>query len=160
MTAVTPRLGKNAKFYRNTATYASPSLSLMTNVKDLKVPQSWGEDDVSARITGGFEAMVTTLLKLSLSFTIFDDDGADIVALRSAFYGQTPVEFFVMNDVVTNTAARGLRMTMLVKKFDLQQGNDKANSYDVEMGITWPDFTSAGTPSAAPVVGASTFTVA
>ena len=157
---VTPRLGKNSVLYRNTGSYASPTIATVRNVKDLKVPNSLGEDDVSARITGGFEAMVTTLFKVGISWTMFADDGADITAIRTAYYAQSVVEFFVMNGALTDTNARGLRITCLIKKFEESQGNDKAVTYDVEVGPTWPDTTTVGTPTAAPVVGGSSWTVA
>ena len=154
-----PRLGKNSTIYRNTGSWGTPSLATLRNCKDVKVPQSYQEDDVTARITGGVEAMVTTLQKYGVSWQMFDDDGPDITAIRTAYYAQSVIEFFVFNGLATDAAAHGVRMTCQVKKFDIDQSNPKANTYDVEIGITWPDPTSSA-GSASAVAGGSTWTVA
>ena len=159
MTALaTPRLGKDSKLYINNGTYASPSLTEFKNCKGLKAPNSMGEDDVSSRITGGIEAVVMTLQKLGLTFQMHDDDGVDITAIRTAYNSRSVVEFFVMNGAVTSSAARGVRMTCQVAKFDQSQDNDKANVFDVEIKPTWPD--AAAPASAVPVVGGNSWTVA
>jgi hypothetical protein len=148
----TPRLGNNGYLYRNTGTYGTPTWTVMTNVKDVKVPHSFAEDDVSARITGGFEAAVLTLNKVSLSFTMFEDDGVDITAIRTAYFAKSVIEFLVINGPTTDTAARGVRMFGQIKKFDESQDNTKANTREVEIGLTWPstDAVTAGAGSAAP----------
>jgi hypothetical protein len=160
MTAIaTPRLGKNSKLYRNTGTWATPALATLNNCKGVKIPMSYGEDDVSARITNGVEAIVTTLLKYGLQFEMFGDDGPDWVAIRTAFFAQTPVEMFIFNGLATDITCKGVRITMTVVKFEESQENDKANHYDVELKPTWPDPTStAGTASA--IIGATTWTIA
>lgn len=156
MTALnTPRLGKNSKLYRNTGSYGTPTWTIFSNVKDLKLPQGFAEDDVSARITGGFEAVVATLQKVGLSFTMFDDDGTDITAARTAFYAESAVEFAIMNGPMDDDASRGVRGFFQFTKFDEGQGNDKAVSRDCELKLTWPSAAAvaAGDGSAQPISG-------
>jgi len=47
------RLGLDARLYRNTGSYASPTWNFVQNVKDLTLNLEVGEADVSTRGTGG-----------------------------------------------------------------------------------------------------------
>lgn len=148
-----PRLGKDSCIYRNTGTYAAPVLALLKNAKGVKLPNSKATDDVTSRMTGGFEASVNTITKLGVSWKMFDDDGADITAVRTAFNTDAVVELFVLNGAADDAASKGWRMTGQFSKFEEDQDETKANVFDVEFKPGWPDPANAGTPSCAPITG-------
>jgi predicted secreted protein len=54
-------LSQNAKFYRNTGTYAVPVWDLVGNVKDLTLSLEKDETDVTTRSSGGWKEFVEGL---------------------------------------------------------------------------------------------------
>jgi len=62
------RLGLDAKLYRNTGTYDTPTWVEMTNVKDLTLNLESGEADVTTRANNGWRATVATLKDGSIEF--------------------------------------------------------------------------------------------
>ena len=149
--------GWAGKLYRNTATYGSPSLTEVKNVRNLKQPNGWGKDDVTTRADGGVKTEATVLREYSASWGMLADGGTDVVAIKTAFDAGTPVEFFVMDGPVTNTASRGYRVYASIDKMDLDQDNAKKQAFDVEIK---PTPRGTGVAAMEPVVGADTWTVA
>lgn len=106
------RLSLNAKFYRNTGTYGTPTWTEIEAVKDLSLADSMTEADVTARKHGGFRAMVAALRELGVEFdmpNIVAD--VDLLALRAAYNARTPIEFAVMDDAIATSGAHGVRFT-------------------------------------------------
>jgi hypothetical protein len=118
LTAVT--LGFNAKLYRNTASYASPTWLLIDNCRDLKLNLPFGEADANARAGAGWEEKEPALIGASVEFEmLFDVADANYTVLEAAAFARTAIEFAVMNGAVATTGNRGLRATC--KLFDFSR---------------------------------------
>lgn len=103
--------GKDAKLYRNTGTNASPTWIEVENVRDLSMPQSWGEADVSSRISD-IKMYLKALLDAGVEFGMVKDSlDADYLAIRAAFYSATAaIQFAIMDGSILTPGSRGLKM--------------------------------------------------
>jgi len=67
------RLGMDAKLYRNTGDYATPTWVEVSNVKDVTLNLEKGEADVTTRANAGWRATVGTLKDASIEFQMVWD---------------------------------------------------------------------------------------
>jgi hypothetical protein len=132
------KLGMDAKLYRNTGTYASPTWDLIGNVKDLTLSLETGEADVTTRGNGGWRATVATLKDGSLEFEmIWDTEDTDFTAIRTAFIGNTAVEMAVLDGLVATTGSQGLRASFMVTNFTRNEPLEEAITVSVSMKPTY-----------------------
>lgn len=111
-------LSENAKFYRNTATYGSPTWDLISNVKDLTLNLDKDETDVTTRASGGFKEFVDGLIDASIEFSmLWDTADTDFTAIRTAFFAKTAIEFLILDGLQATAGSQGLRVTCMVKSF-------------------------------------------
>jgi hypothetical protein len=128
----------DAKLYRNTGTYASPTWDLIGNVKDLTLSLETGEADVTTRGNGGWRATVATLKDGSLEFEmIWDTEDTDFTAIRTAFLGNTAVEMAVLDGLVATTGSQGLRASFMVTNFTRNEPLEEAITVSVSMKPTY-----------------------
>ena len=112
------KLGLDAKLYRNTGTYGSPTWVEMTNVKDLTLNLEAGEADVTTRGNAGWRATLAALKDASIEFEmVWDTADAAFTAIKDAFFGGTSVEFAVMDGDVATPARRGCGPRCLFTNF-------------------------------------------
>lgn len=70
------KLGMEAKLYRNSGTYASPTWTEIQNVKDLTLNLEAGEADVTTRGNAGWRATIASLKDGSIEFDmVWDTNG-------------------------------------------------------------------------------------
>lgn len=129
--------GKHCKVYYNTGTHGSPTWVLMKRVKDLSVPQSKGEVDVSRRESKN-KLTKGGLIDRGLEFGYQYKRGSDTVwtALRTSFENGTPIEFLVLDDLVTENGAKGLRAYMEVMEFPHDEPLEDGVVYNVVAKVT------------------------
>ena len=121
------KLGLDAKLYRNSGTYESPTWVEMTNVKDLTLNLESGEADVTTRGNNGWRATVATLKDGSIEFEmIWDTEDAGFTAIKGAWFGNTSIEFAVMDGDITVAGSQGLRATFSVTKFSRSEPLEEA----------------------------------
>ena len=132
------RLGLDAKLYRNTGTYETPTWVEMTNVKDLTLNLESGEADVSTRGAGGWRATVATLKDGSIEFEmVWDTEDAGFTAIQQAWFGNTSIEFAVMDGDITTSGSQGLRATFSITKFSRNEPLEEALSVSVSAKPTY-----------------------
>lgn len=125
-------LSENAKFYRNTGTYAAPVWDLISNVKDLTLNLDKDETDVTTRASGGFKEFVDGLIDASIEFSmLYDTTDTDFTAIRTAFFAKSSIEFLILDGLVATTGAQGLRVTCMVKSFTRNETLGEALMTDV-----------------------------
>lgn len=143
--------------YRNTGTYGSPTLTPMLNVKGVEAPDKLDEDDVTVRGAAGRKQTIGTLQDQELNFSMLNISGdADVAAIRTAYAARTPIEFFMTDYVVTDSAAVGFRCVMQVMECTLMQADGKTQYWQVKCK---PTYTTAA-QVALPIVGGSTWILA
>jgi predicted secreted protein len=127
-------LSQNAKLYRNTGTYASPTWDLIGNVKDLTLSLEKDETDVTTRASGGWKEFVDGMKDATVEFGMLWDTGdADFDAFQGAFINNTAVEVLVLDGLVATAGAEGLRATMMVKSFTRNENLGEALMVDVSL---------------------------
>lgn len=137
------KLGLDAKLYRNTGAYASPSWNEVTNVKDLTLNLEAGEADVSTRGNGGWRANIATLKDASLEFEmVWDTADDDFTAIRTAFLTNAPIEFAVLDGASNAAGSQGLRASMAITNFSRSEPLEEA----IKVSVTAKPTYSANAP--------------
>jgi predicted secreted protein len=132
------RLGMDAKLYRNSGSFGSPIWTEVTNVKDLTLNLEKGEADVTTRANGGWRATVGTLKDASIDFQmVWDTADAAFSAIQQAFFGNTNIEFAIMDGVMTDPTSEGLRATFDIFNFTRNEALEEAIMVDVTIKPTY-----------------------
>ena len=137
---MTIKLGMEAKLYRNTGTYALPTWVEMINVKDLTLNLEASEADVTTRGNAGWRATIAALKDGSIEFEmVWDTADADFTAIQQAFFGNTEIEFAVMDGDVASSGSQGLRATMAITNFSRSEALEEAIGVSVTAKPTYSD---------------------
>jgi hypothetical protein len=115
-------IGQSGKLYRNTGTHATPVWAEIKRAKDVSIPLTKGEAEVSRR-ESSWEMFIGAMKSSGLSFGYQHKRGtdADRTALLASYLNGTPIEFAVMDSDITATGAFGLRAYMEVFECPLDQ---------------------------------------
>ena len=121
------KLGMQAKLYRNSGSYGTPTWVEVGNVKDLTLNLEAGEADVTTRSNSGWRATVATLKDGSIEFEmVWDTSDANFTAIQQAFFNNTPLEFAVMDGAIATAGSQGLRATMSITNFSRNEALEEA----------------------------------
>ena len=132
------KLGLDAKLYRNTATYASPTWNEVKNVKDVTLNLEAGSADVTTRGNGGWRANIATLKDASLEFEmVWDTADDDFTAIRTAFLTNAAIEFAVLDGPVATSGSQGLRASMAITNFSRAEPLEEAIKVSVTAKPTY-----------------------
>ena len=127
-------LGMNAKLYRNTATYGTPTWDLVGNVRDLTLALTKDVVDVTTRGNNGWKAEVGTLKDGSVDFSmVWDTEDTDFTAMQTAFLAGTLIDFAVMDGDITTPGSQGLRAEFDIMTFSRNENLTEALMVDVSM---------------------------
>ena len=130
----------DAKIYRNGGSYASPTWTEIANVKDVTLNLEKGEADVTTRANNGWRATVGTLKDASIEFQmVWDTEDAGFDAIRQAFFDNTPIEFAVMDGLITDPDSEGLRATCAILNFTRNEALEEAIMVDVTINPTYAE---------------------
>ncbi len=129
------RLGLNAKLYRNTGSYASPTWNEIGNVKDVTLNLESAEADDTVRANNGWRATVPTLKDASVEFEmVWDTADEDFQAIRDAYLNNTTLEVLALDGPVSgagSTGNQGLRAVCNVTGFSRSEPLEEALSVSV-----------------------------
>ena len=132
------KLGLDAKLFRNTASYATPTWAEITNVRDVTLNLEAGEADVTTRGNNGWRATVATLKDGSIEFEmVWDSDDDDFTAIRDAFLNKTSVEMAVMDGSMATSGSQGLRASFMVTSFSRNEPLEEAITVSVTAKPTY-----------------------
>ena len=139
------KLGQNAKLYRNTGTFASPTWTEISNVKDLDLSLEKDKSEVTTRGGGGWKLTVATLKDAKIEFEmIWDTADAAFTAIRNSFLNDTVVEFLVLDGPVGTSGNQGLRAECMVASFTRSEKLTEALMVKVS---TQPTYSTNGPPT-------------
>ena len=121
------KLGMQAKLYRNSGSYGTPTWVEVGNVKDLTLNLEAGEADVTTRSNSGWRATVATLKDGSIEFEmVWDTTDPNFTAIQQAFFNNTSLEFAVMDGAIATAGSQGLRATMSITNFSRSEALEEA----------------------------------
>ena len=122
MSAPSVVLGLDAKVYRNTGTYETPTWVEMPNVRDLTLTIEKGEADATTRAAGGWKQSVATVKEATVEFEmVWDTADQGFLAIQNAFFNNTPVDLAIMDGPLP--PAPGKKSTGLRALFDVLKFN-------------------------------------
>jgi hypothetical protein len=128
------RLSINAKLYRNTGTYGSPTWAEVTNCGDLTLSDSYEEANVTRRGSAGYTETEPTLRTIELSFQVFNiASDADYLAFLAAHTGRTAIDMQVLDGDRITSGTRGVRASFKVVSFTRNQSLSDVQAFDVVM---------------------------
>lgn len=134
-------LGLDAKLYRNTATWGSPSWDEFTNVKDVKLGLQKAEADTTTRGGNGWRSKTGTLKEGSIEFTmVWDPGGTDFEAVKNAFFNDTLLDLAILDGAYAS--GNGLRAEFSVLDFTRDEPLEDVLTATVKLGIGY----SSNTP--------------
>ena len=132
------RLGLEAKLFRNTAVPPTTTWGEVKNVRDLTLNIEAGEADVTTRGNNGWRAILAALKDGSIEFEmVWDTADADFTAVKDAFFGNTPIEFAVMDGDIATAGSQGLRATMAITNFSRSEPLEEAITVSVTAKPTY-----------------------
>ena len=138
------KLGMQAKLYRNSGSYGTPTWVEVGNVKDLTLNLEAGEADVTTRSNSGWRATVATLKDGSIEFEmVWDTTDANFTAIQQGFFNNTPVEFAIMDGAIATAGSQGLRATMSITNFSRSEALEEA----IMVSVTAKPTYAANAPS-------------
>ena len=127
-------LGKDAKLYHNSGSYASPTWVEIENVRDLSLSMERADTDITTRGGGGWRQSVATLADGSVDFQmVWDTSDTDFTAIKDAFTGASTIEFLILDGSQAVAGSQGLRATMAVTGFSRNEGLEDALTVDVSL---------------------------
>ena len=134
------RLGMEAKLYRNTGAYGTPTWVALDNVRDLTLSLETGEADVTTRANQGWRAIAATLKEGSIEFEmIWDTEDAGFTAIKDAYFNNTPIEMAVLDGKVTDSGVQGLRASFSITNFSRSEPLEEAITVSVTAKPTYSE---------------------
>lgn len=114
------RIGKQCKLYIGTA--GTQANTLIGNVRDVTLNLSRDEIDASARDSGEWEEVVSSLMAGEIGFQMrWNTSDANFTTIRTAFLAGTPIAILVMDDFKTVVGATGLDADVTILNFTIGQ---------------------------------------
>lgn len=127
-------LSEDAKLYYNTGTYATPTWTEITNVKDVTLNLEKDETDVTTRASGGYKEFVDGLIDASVDFNmVWDTADTAFTAIQTAFFAKTAEEFLILDGDEGTAGSQGLRVTCMIKSFTRNETLGEALTADVSI---------------------------
>ena len=117
MSSTAVKLGKDAKLFRNTGSYGTPTWDEIDNVNDLTLNIELDEADSSIRGFGGYATAEPTLMVNSLEWGMNHDPAdTDWEAVRAAVFGRSALELLALNGA-NSAGSQGFRASFKFFKF-------------------------------------------
>ena len=132
-------LGLNCKAYRKTGgTWASPTWTLIDNIRDAATNLEKGEADITTRGGGGFRQKVGTLKEGGIEFQMVWDTGdADFAAFKDAYFNDTDIVCWFSDLAAGTLNAQGLKAHFSVLNFTRNEQLENAVLVDVKLSPTF-----------------------
>lgn len=124
-TPVQIKIGKNAKVYRNSGSYGSPSWTEIDIVQSVTLSLTKSEAEVTFRGGGGWEAIVPTIKRASIDIMILHQtQDSSYQVLRAAYMADTVLDYLIVDTTRTTQYAEGLRLYANIMEFTREEPID------------------------------------
>ncbi len=130
-----PSTGHKMKFYRNTATHASPTWVEIDEIGDLSIADlTMGLAELKRRANGFTKNLPSIMQSIAVEFRLhFGLDSATFTVLRSAFFAGTVIEYAIMNDAIADEDSEGLTLPGIIEQFPWDQPLEEVSGHDVRL---------------------------
>lgn len=134
------KLGLDCKLYENEGTWASPTWTERSNVRDLTLNLEKGEADLTTRANNGWRATVGTIKDASLEFDIvWDTEDAFFTALKDAYLNGTNIDLAAMDGAIATSGSQGLRAEWQVTSFSRSEPLEEGVTVSVTLKPAYSD---------------------
>jgi putative N-acetylmannosamine-6-phosphate epimerase len=131
--AVAIILGVNAKAYRNTATFGSPTWNEVDNVSNLQIAIATIKAKGRRRTSGMFAQYAITELDVTVSgMSVYDTADADVTAMQAAAVAGTEIDMIFLSGVNTSGAHQGPRISAAFTKWNRNDSEEEFLKIDWE----------------------------
>ena len=114
-------IGLNAKVYRNTGSWGTPTWVEVTNIQDVSLAMEAGEFAGNTR-GSKWKKFARTLLEAGVELNMLHKPGyAGQVAIRNAFLDGTLIDLAIMDGAITTSGNEGLRAEMAVLSYNREE---------------------------------------
>jgi hypothetical protein len=103
------KIGLNAKLYRNTGSFGSPTWVEVTNIQDLDLADSMDEADASTRGSGGMAESEPTLRTIEASWNMKNNADTHMIAFRTAYATRALVDLQILDGPIATVGSHGIR---------------------------------------------------
>lgn len=151
------KLGTKAKFYRNTATYGSPTWVEITSIKDFKLNMAWDTVEAPSRASR-VKSMAKTQIDISGSGSVkVTDTEAGYIALWDSLIDPDgEMDVMILNGDKATNGVRGVRYDGVITTGDEDQAI--ANALYMDFGVVPSAFNTNPMKTAVVASGAPVFT--
>lgn len=143
-------LGLDAKLYYDAAGVGVGSWIELTNCRDVRMPLSKSEADVTTRANSGWRATAGVLKEGTVEWDmVYDTSEAGFSAVQSAFMNDTLIGLAVMDGDIASPGSEGLQANFEIIGFEIDQSLEEAIKVNVTAKIgysaTAPTWTTIST---------------
>jgi hypothetical protein len=133
------KLGLDAKLYYCVAGIgATPTWTLLGNVKNVTLNLQKGEADVTTRANNGWKATAATLKEGSIEFEmVWDPADTGFTAIKDAYFNNTLIGMAAMDGAVATTGSQGLWADCAITDFTRDEPLEDAISVKVTAKPTY-----------------------
>ena len=115
------KLGLNAKCYRNTASFGTPTWVEVSNIQDLDLGDIMAEFDATTRGSGGFEEAEPTTRAVELTFNMKNNADTNMIAFRTAYATRAAVDLQILDGPIATVGSHGVRARFKFLEFGKPQ---------------------------------------
>lgn len=136
VSAVKPAI--KAVIYRNTGTYASPTWTAMTLVRDVNISRPWDFASADVRATR-VKLYAPTQMDFAVTVTMrCDDADAAYLAVDAAAISGAAIEFLILDGPITTEGSRGVRSSFHISDTGQDQaiGNVLYKNYELKTAFS------------------------
>jgi hypothetical protein len=117
---------------------ATPSWTLLDNVKNVTLNLTKGEADVTTRANGGWKATAGTLKEGTIEFEmVWNTSDAGFTAIQQAYFANTSIGIAAMDGPIATTGSQGLWADCMITDFSRDEPLEEAISVKVTAKPTY-----------------------
>lgn len=103
------KIGLNAKLYRNTGSFGSPTWVEVSNIQDLDLADNMDEADATTRASGGIAESEPTVRNIEVTWNMKNNADTHMIAFRTAYATRAAVDLQILDGPIATVGSHGVR---------------------------------------------------
>lgn len=125
-------IGLDAKMYYDASGVGIGSWTELTNCRDVRLPMSKSEADVTTRANSGWRATAGVLKEATIEWDmVYDPSEAGFTAIQTAFLNDTIIGLAVMDGNIVTPGVEGFQANCEIIGFEIDQSLEEAIKVNV-----------------------------
>lgn len=137
MPQVGPQTGHKMKLYRNSATHATPTWGLVSQIEDVSIPDlTRGLAELKRRASDFTKNLPSLIQSTTVEFRLHHGlDWTMFTSIRTDFFTGGVKEWAIMDQAIANVDAEGFVSPYLVSDFPWEQPLENVSGHDIRLAI-------------------------